>query len=198
LRMGVEGQEISQKVHTPPAVKGIRFGTWFEPGLPRDPNLIPVSNAPRQPGVLVPVSELVPSVKDPAVRVDPTSGVPGGSIPTRKGLDELFLTAINSTNPGSSGPSTPSSPTTPPQTSPSGANPPSGNNNPPVDPVTGLRAGYENLSFNDAFAQAFKDLGRGKAFAWSGRKYGTCYSGDPKLSQCEALVTADAKAQTGN
>ena len=47
-------------------------------------------------------------------------------------------------------------------------------------------------------SKAMKELGRGKAFAWRSKKYGTCYSGDPKLAECEALVTADAKKQTGN
>lgn len=189
LKMGVEGEELSQKIHTPPAAQGIQFGTWFAPGLPSDPQLIPISNAPRQPGVLVPVSQLVPSVQEIATRTEPTSTIPGSPAPGRRSLDEIFLQASNANNPGSN-------PATPPASSPS--QPSSPTTSIPVDPGTGLIAPYDSLSFNDAFAKAMKDLGRGKAFAWRGKKYGTCYSGDPKLAECEALVAKDAKKQTGN
>ena len=172
VKMGLKGEELSQQVDIPEVVEKINFDAYLQPAPISNENSSSNVNVQPTATELVPLATLIPSLLLPGVSIDlPTTSA-------NISLNEIFSAV-------------PSSPTT------NAAKPSSLTSSTPIDPVTKLIAPYDNLSFDEAFGQAMKDLGKGKAFAWRSRLYGTCYKNDTSLPypQCQALVDEDAKIQ---
>lgn len=172
VKMGIEGEEFAQTINTPEVAEMIDYQNYLQPGQTSSTNtanngVVRPASTPR-----VPLAQLIPSLLIPGTTTKPTTG------PGNISLNEIFLGAPPAPNATSTG-STSSTSTV------------------PIDPVTKLIAPYDSLSFNAAFGQAMKDLGKGKAFSWRSRFYGTCYKNDTSLPypQCQALVDEDAKIQ---